>query len=636
MIVPDDILPVATTSDGKTVFYKKDDRFDGLFILGDTRVPLTLADFFSKRTDITPIEDTDKTKMIWRRLRREMGVNELSTEYPDIKMARVDRFDPNAVDADADGRVQDGTPFERPAVERIAETGTRLLSRSGRRDRREASRLGITTDTSSTDFLSARQTAASRSQARAKGLSKAASKLFSGRQRSAQQRRKILDGTSFADMPGIRRLFKSRDDAYADLKESTIKTLADMQQKALSGTMVGKDNRQLDPAVIAYFQKTTPEKMWDDLEQTALRLHAAVDQMPIESRTQADVIPMILSMGMQGDPKNRMRRDDLRTPWVIGVLAAHGHKLTDEEITYLTRNGLQVGQGGRGDTYEALREVLEQAMGMNGYLDRKGRPIYGYYATPSPQTEAKPGMTELGARLADKSNGPNLPGYSKSSLVRLRPSVKDRAGYSYGDSLRNGILPRRIGKGDDKDTVLAVVHDRDFTDFKSPVGTEFRENQEEYLRNLIEWRLSGDISNLTRHDYIEAVVPFDVQPEEIEEIVLATDEIKVFADDLQNALVEIANFASSNGVSGNNYGDLLLFLQDQLKAWSATSASSGGLGDFPQLDATLKHVLQALKGRDIKVEGESKGIQMTVGPSRTSSPVNLEAALAALIQRFNP
>lgn len=69
-----DLIPIATTSDQKTVFYKLDGEFDGVFIINDEQIKLTLADFFAIRTDITPIEDTKQTQDIWKKLRQEMGV----------------------------------------------------------------------------------------------------------------------------------------------------------------------------------------------------------------------------------------------------------------------------------------------------------------------------------------------------------------------------------------------------------------------------------------------------------------------------------------------------------------------------------------------------------------------------------
>ncbi len=635
MIVTDDLLPIAKTSDDQYVYYKVDGEYDGVFILKDKQIKVTLADFFAKRNDITAIEDGDKEKKIWRRLRKEMGVNELAPEYPEEKALRPEKFDPDAEDGDGDGLVQEGTTFQRPAAPKLVETRQRLSRRLSGMGKSPTT----STDPKNPEFRQQVQKATGLAQARAKGLNKPARKMFSGRQRPASTRRKILDGSSFASFSGVRRLFKNRDDAYSDLKASTIKTLGQMREAAISGKLnLHGGDRELDAKVVKYITSRTPEQMWDDLEKSALKLHDAVQKMPVQSRTKADLAEMIVNQGLLGDPSNRVRRPDMKTPYVISRLMEKGHVLSDEDIRVLEANGLldPNSTGGRGAVYETLREILEQAMGFSGSKDREGRPVYGYFEVPTPMsTQERADLTDIGRRLHDGSNGPNLPGYSDSSLVRLRSSVKDRTGYSYGDSLRNGILPRRVGDGEDKDTVLAVIHDKDFTDFADPVlRQEFDEIQQRYILGLMRWNLSGDISHLTAHDYIEAVIPHDVAPEEIEEMVVATDKLSVFRQDLEEMLPIILAKARDLDVSGNKYGDLLMFLQGQSTEWGAITRSGGEMAGFANLDSSLKEIMQLFKGSQIKAKGEEKGIAMSVGPSRTGMTASLDDAIVNLLKRF--
>lgn len=73
MKIPKNAIPIAKTDDGDTIFYKINGEFDGVFMLNDEEIKLTLADYFAKRTDITPIEDSKQTKDIWIKLRQQMG-----------------------------------------------------------------------------------------------------------------------------------------------------------------------------------------------------------------------------------------------------------------------------------------------------------------------------------------------------------------------------------------------------------------------------------------------------------------------------------------------------------------------------------------------------------------------------------
>lgn len=653
MIVSEKTLtPIATTSDNKYVYYKKDGDFDGVFILNDTEIKLTLFDFFARRTDITPIEDTPEKRKIWADLRREMGATSPQGDGLAGKAARrPERFDPDAVDADADGRVQDGTPFERPAIQRIVESGSRLLNRSQRRRRKNAVDKQISTDTTDRTFIGRRNDSIKRARSRAKQLNIPARKVFRGRQRGAAQRRQLLEGSSFAEFKGIQRLFKSREDAHSDLKASVIDTLTDMRERALQGSLRGRSNRgmgvatsrPLDPRVVDYFKRRTPEQMWEDLEKASQKLHQEVSEMPIEVRINASLASVIIESGLLGDPKMRVKRADQKVPWVIGLLSERGHTLSDKDREMLREGGLlpDNGAAGRGDVYESMRELLEQAMGFNGATDRSGRPVYGYFVTPSeqktPEGINQDSLTEIGRRLRDISNGPNLAGYSDSALVRLRDSVHDRSGYTYGDSLRGGVLPRRIGAGDDMDTSLAVIHDRDISGIKDQtIAAELREIQQEYILNLVEWDVTGDSSNLTRWDYVEAVVPYDVTPEEIDEMVVATDKLMLVRDDLDDFSQEILGAAAAAGISGDEYGKLLMLLTEQGNGWASAMRSSGqsSMTDFAGLDTDLRFVLQALKGRKIKEAGENRGINMMVGPSNQSSPANLDAALLRLFRRF--
>lgn len=637
MLVTNDLTPIAKTSDDSYVFYKKNGDFDGVFRLNDEEISISLADFFAKRTDITPIEDTPQTKKIWADLRRQMGVSNISDGDMFVKIAkRPDKFDPDAVDADNDGRVQDGTPFERPTTATNSARFVRRLRMSGP-DKRTS------TDVESDEFKAARQAAFVRAKARGESLKKVSRRVFAGRQRPASQRRRLLDGSALVEYPGIRRLFKNRDDAYSDLKESVIRTVEDMRQRAIAGQLRGRRGRPVDPRVVDYFKRNSAEKIWEDLETAAIKLRDAVDKMPIESRVHVDNVENIVTSGLLGDPQNRTKREDLKTPWIIGVLSDIGHTLSDEDKRMLDMNGLSARETGRGDIYESVREILEQAMGFNGAGDRNGRPVYGYFVTPSPRSTEEIGdLTEVGQRLLDQSNGPNLPGYSDTALVRMRPSVKDRTGFSYGDSLRNGIIPSRIGDGNDQDTVLAVVHDTDFTDMKVPLGVESenRENQEDYMLGLLEWRLMGDSSSLTRQDYIEAVVPHDVSPDEIEEVVISTSNAKVFLKDFDSVEKQIV--AMARGMKQENYDNLLMFLLSQKTEWTKIVNDFQGpkteseVAQFANLDPYLRKVLQAVRGQQLRRAGEEKGIRMIVGPSRRSEPQTVEEAIEALIRRFNP
>ena len=647
MFISKELLPIASTSDDNYVYYKKNGDFDGVFILDEQEILISLSDFFAKRTDIVPIEDSEQTRKIWKELRKEMGVDTVNSGDMFVKIAkRPDKFDPDAVDADNDGRVQDGTPFERPTTPRVA-------NRLRRRVNGKSPDRNNTTDVDSDEFRRARQEAVQKASARGEGLKKAARRMFSGRQRSATQRRKLIDGSAFNSYPGIRRMFKSRDDAYADLKESALRTISDMKQRAANGTLTGKPSipgmppRQLDKRVVEYFANTSAEKIWEDLEKAAFELHKSVEKMPIETRTHIDVAERIINEGLLGDPSNRTKRLDSKTPWIIQVLSENNHSLSEEDIRVLEMNGLSVKGSGRGDIYESLREVLEQAMGFNGAGDRNGRPVYGYFVTPSPRTTEEIGRySEVGKRLADRSNGPNLVGYSDSSLVRLRDSVKSRTGYTYGDSLRNGILPRRIGDGDDKDTVLAVVHDKDFTDTKiadAADADDIRKTQDEYLLNLLEWRLMGDSSNLTRQDYIEAAIPYDVSPDEIEEMVIATDRIKIFRNDFDEVRDQIIAASRAAKMGQQQHEALLTFLINQDIGWENAIKTSGAseVSQFAQIDSLLKSAIQLNKGNKLREAGESRGIKMTVGPTFLSNmagkpePQTLEDAIAAIIERFN-
>lgn len=640
----DSLLPIARTSDDQFVFYRQDARgYDGVVKVGDTEVPVTLADFFAKRTDITPIEDSPETRSVWAELRKEMGVTELQPES--IKaLPRPDRFDPDAVDADNDGKVQDGTPFERPSAPNkpsaISDISTVNISTV-------TPRLSRTTS-ETREAKNARQRAVNQANARKSGLSKVANKMFGGRRRDAKQRRDILGKSAWGSFPGVQRLFKSRDDAYADLKESTIRTLGELKQLAESGQLSGKAvgtyhmGRPLDPALIEHIKKRTPEQLWAELEDTVLKLHEKIGEMPIESKVPGNIAERIIDGGMLGDPTNRVGRKDHKTPWVFEKMKGEGLTLTDEDIAMLHESGLTE-LTSRGQLYDSLREVLEMAMGFNGPADRKGRPVYGYFASPSaPRVDvSKQGvdpasLTELGTRLHDTSNAPNLPGYSSTGLVRLRPTTRDRAGYTVGDGLRNGILPQRVSGGDDKDTVLAAIHDRDITHFTDPtLAEEMRQVQHEYLLNMLEYSQSGNIDDLLKHDYIEALVPFDVTPEEIEEMVIASDHLGFTHETMQDAVAYVKEYVKGLGLSQSESDRVMDFLELQL-----TNSRSRLLGGNAETDVSaaiapaLGMVIQLFRANQIRTAGEAKGINMTVGPSLKSSPATIEQALETMMKRF--
>jgi hypothetical protein len=548
-------------------------------------------------------------------------------------------FDANATDGDGDGLVQEGTPFQRPAVISTAQRTTRRMARI-------ASTIdGTPISTQDTqEFKNNAQRAVVAADGRMKDLSKVANKMFSGRRRSGEVRADILHKSMWRDFPGVRRLFKDKNDAHADLKESVIASLTDLKARAEAGTLTGKpfgrgrgtSGRQLDPRLIEHLKKRTPEQLWAELEDTALKIHEEVAKLQIQSRTPANMAAAILTGGLVGDPKNRVLRNDQKVPWVFGVLQHNGLQLTDEDKQRLKDAGLVSDGAGRGMMYESLREVLEQAMGWQSADDREGRPVYGYFATPTAPSRPEgfaEDLTDIGKELNDQSNGPNLPGYSDNSMVKLRPSVKERSGYSVGDSLRNGILPQRVNGADPIDTSLAVIHDKDFAnvDRLTPAGAELQDVQNEYLINLLEYGQTGNFQDLLQHDYVEAVIPHDVTPEEIEEMIVATDFLSPSREDLTKHLPKIDEYVKSQGLSQIQYEKFQDFMQDISKQWDEIAQRGGDPNAlFLQLSPQLRGVLQTLMGGELAKMGEAKGIKMTVGPSRTSSPATFEQAMGML------
>lgn len=548
-------------------------------------------------------------------------------------------FDANAADGDGDGLVQEGTAFERPAVVSTAQRTTRRMARAA------AHIDGTPISTQDTqEFKNNAQRAVVSADGRMRRLSKPANRLFSGRRRSGEVRADILQKTMWRDFPGVRRLFKDKNDAHADLKQSVIASLTELKARAEAGTLTGKpfgrgrgtSGRQLDPRLIEHLKKRTPEQLWAELEETALKIHDEVAKLQIQSRTPANMATAILTGGLVGDPQNRILRSDHQVPWVFSVLQHNGHQLTDEDKQRLKDAGLVSDGAGRGMMYESLREVLEQAMGWESATDRTGRPVYGYFATPTAPSRPDgfaSDMTEIGKQLHDQSNGPNLPGYSDTSMVKLRPSVKERSGYTVGDSLRNGILPQRINGEDPIDTSLAVIHDKDFAniDRLTPQGAELQDVQNEYLLNLLEYGQSGDMQDLLQHDYIEAVVPYDVTPEEIEEMVIATDSLNPSRADLSAHTSKIEDYAKTQNLSQSQYEKLQEFMSQVTAEWNEIAKQSGDPNALMVgLSPELRGVLQTLMGGELAKLGESKGIKMTVGPARTSSPATFEEAMGML------
>lgn len=548
-------------------------------------------------------------------------------------------YDANATDGDGDGLVQEGTPFQRPAVISTAQRVTRRAARiSSTADGKPIS----TQETQ--EFKNEAQRAVVNAENRKASLSKTANRLFSGRRRSGEVRAEILQNSAWRDFPGVRRLFKDKNDAHADLKESVIASLADLKARAEAGTLTGKPfgrgrgttGRQLDPRLIEHLKKRTPEQLWAELEDTALKIHEEVGKLQIQSRTPANMAAAILTGGLIGDPKKRILRNDQKVPWVFQVLQRDGLELTDADRARLKEAGLVSEGTGRGLMYESLRETLEQAMGWESPSDRVGRPVYGYFATPTAPSRPEgfgEEYTDIGKELNDQSNGPNLPGYSDSSMVKLRPSVKERTGYSVGDSLRNGILPQRIDGEDPMDTSLAVIHDKDFAnvDRSTPDGSELQDVQNEYLLNLLEYGQSGNFQDLLQHDYIEAVIPFDVTPDEIEEMVVATDSLNPGRSDFTASVEKIEEYAKTQGLSQIQYEKFKDFMTTVTKQWNDIALQSGDENAlFLQLSPQLRGVLQTIMGENLTKTGEAKGIKMTVGPSRTVSPANFEQAMGML------
>ena len=547
-------------------------------------------------------------------------------------------FDANAADGDGDGTVQEGTAFERPAVISTAQRTTRRMSRA------IAAIDGTPISGEDTqEFKNEMQRAVVAASGRATSLSKPSNRIFSGRRRSGEVRAEILHKSMWRDFPGVRRLFKDKDDAHADLKQSVIASLTDLKARAEAGTLTGKpfgrgrgtSGRPLDPRLIEHLKKRTPEQLWAELEDTALKIHEEVAKLQIESRTPVNMATAILTGGLIGDPKKRILRNDHKVPWVFNVLQNHGHELTDQDKQRLKDAGLVGEGGGRGMMYESLREVLEQAMGWSSASDREGRPVYGYFATPTAPSspDFTPDLTDVGKRLNDQSNGPNLPGYSDTSLVKLRPTVNERAGYAVGDSLRNGILPQRINGEDPKNTSLAVIHDKDFAnvDRVTIEGAELQDVQNEYLINLLEYSQSGNFQDLLQHDYIEAVIPYDVSPDEIEEMVIATDRLNPSRADLDKHISQIDEYAKAQQLSQVQYEKLQEFMSTISKQWGAIAEQSGDDNAlFLQMPPELRGVLQTLMGGELARLGQSKGIKMTVGPSRTISPASFEQAMGML------
>lgn len=548
-------------------------------------------------------------------------------------------FDANAADGDGDGTVQEGTAFERPAVISTAQRTTRRVSRA-------ISAIDGTpiSGEDTQEFKNNTQRAVVAADGRARDLSKPSNRLFSGRRRSGEVRTEILHKSMWRDFPGVRRLFKDKNDAHADLKESVIASLTDLKARAEAGTLTGKpfgrgrgtSGRPLDPRLIEHLKKRTPEQLWAELEDTALKIHEEVAKLQIESRTPANMATAILTGGLIGDPKKRILRNDHKVPWVFSVLQNNGHELTDQDRQRLKDAGLVSEGAGRGLMYESLREVLEQAMGWSSASDREGRPVYGYFATPTAPSRPDgfaQDMTDIGKRLHDQSSGPNLPGYSDGSLVKLRPSVNERSGYSVGDSLRNGILPQRINGEDPMDTSLAVIHDKDFAnvDRATIEGAELQDVQNEYLINLLEYGQSRNLQDLVQHDYIEAVVPHDVSPEEIEEMVIATDSLNPSRADLTAHISKIDDYAKAQKLSQVQYEKLQEFMSAISKEWDTIAEQSGDESAlFLALPPELRGVLQTLMGGELARLGESKGIKMTVGPARASSPASFEQAMGML------
>lgn len=546
-------------------------------------------------------------------------------------------YDANATDGDGDGLVQEGTPFQRPAVISTAQRATRRMSR--------ITVDGTPISTQDTqEFKNEAQRAVVAADARMRKLRTFSNKMFSGRRRSGEVRAEILHESAWRDFPGVRRLFKDKNDAHADLKESVIASLADLKARAEAGTLTGKpygrgrgtSGRQLDPRLIEHLKKRTPEQLWAELEDTALKINDEVAKLQVQSRTPANMASAILTGGLIGDPKKRILRNDQKVPWVFQVLQRDGVELTDADRQRLKDAGLVSEGTGRGMMYESLREVLEEAMGWENATDRVGRPVYGYFATPTPPSRPEgfgEEFTDIGKELNDESNGPNLPGYSDSSLVKLRPTVKDRTGYSVGDSLRNGILPQRVGGKDQMDTSLAVIHDRDFAnvDRATPNGAELQDVQNEYLLNLLEYGQSGDFQDLLQHDYVEAVIPFDVTPDEIEEMVIATDYLNPGRSDFNASIPKIEEYAKTQGLSQIQYEKLQDFMATITSQWNDIAKQTGDENAlFLQLSPEMRGVLQTIMGGNLARMGEAKGIKMTVGPSRSVSPATFEEAMGML------